>query len=103
MSVFSLDYRPDNPVTLQQVDDLGASLGVTIDAKERDDLHRLLAVFHESTEQLMAMDGKLTSSHLHISQCPFYDHKSPLKDSLHGSGPRRANGVSSPCNSYQNR
>lgn len=59
MSVFSLDTSHGNPVTKETLDDLCSKLGVTIEEKEKEDYRRLLAVFHDASEQLMAMDGKL--------------------------------------------
>jgi amidase len=58
MSVFSLDTSDGNPVTQETVDKLCLQLGVTIKENEREDYRRLLAVFHDASEQLMAMDGK---------------------------------------------
>jgi DNA-binding Xre family transcriptional regulator len=58
MSVFSLDTSHGNPVTQETVDKLCSKLGVTIEEKEKEDYRRLLAVFHDASEQLMAMDGK---------------------------------------------
>jgi amidase len=55
MSVFSVDPREGNPVTAATLDDVCKSLGVTIKDDEKDDYRRLLAVFHESAEELMAM------------------------------------------------
>jgi amidase len=59
MSVFSLDTSLGNPVTKETVEKLCSKLGVTIEEKEKEDYRRLLAVFHDASEQLMAMDGKL--------------------------------------------
>lgn len=58
MSVFSLDTKHGNPVTNETVDDLCSKLGVTIEEKEKEGYRRLLAVFHDASEQLMAMDGR---------------------------------------------
>jgi amidase len=58
MSVFSLDTSLGNPVTTETVDKLCSKLGVTIEEKEKEDYRRLLAVFHDASAQLMAMDGK---------------------------------------------
>lgn len=57
MSVFSLDASHGNPVTKQTVEQLCLKLGVIIEEKEKEDYRRLLAVFHDASEQLMAMDG----------------------------------------------
>jgi amidase len=62
MSVFSLDASQGNPVTQETVDELCAKLGVTIAEKEKEDYRRLLAVFHDASEQLMAMDGRQCSA-----------------------------------------
>ncbi|KAJ4348727.1 uncharacterized protein N0V89_010105 [Didymosphaeria variabile] len=56
MSVFSLDAAKGNPVTSKTVDKLCSQLGVSIDDSEKDAYTRLLAVFHDASEQLMAMD-----------------------------------------------
>lgn len=58
MSVFSLDVAQGNPVTTSTVDDLCGKLGVTIEEKEKEDYRRLLAIFHDASAQLMAMDGE---------------------------------------------
>jgi amidase len=58
MSVFSLDASHGNPVTQETVDKLCSKLGVSIEEKEKEDYRRLLAVFHDASEQLMALDGK---------------------------------------------
>jgi amidase len=57
MSVFSLDASHGNPVTKETVEQLCSKLGVTIEEKEKEDYRRLLAVFHDASEHLMAMDG----------------------------------------------
>ncbi|RDW80917.1 amidase-4 [Coleophoma crateriformis] len=101
MSVFSLDYRADNPVTVEQVDDLAASLGVKItDAQEKEDLHRLLAVYHESTEQLMALEDynppvdltRFPRENVHFpdpkdNQLGAWAWKTTIKDSQPNNGP----------------
>ena len=61
MSVFSLDVSQANPVTTKTVDNLCSQLGVSIAEQEKEDYRRLLAIFHDASEQLMAMDGTLTS------------------------------------------
>jgi amidase len=61
MSVFSLDASHGNPVTQETVDKLCSKFGVTIEEKEKEDYRRLLAVFHDASEQLMAMDGQQTT------------------------------------------
>lgn len=66
MSVFSLDTSQGNPVTKETVDQLCSRLGVTIEEKEKEDYRRLLAVFHDASEQLMAMDGALNFTHIVI-------------------------------------
>lgn len=58
MSVFSLDVAQGNPVTTSTVDNLCVKLGVTIEKKEKEDYRRLLAIFHDASAQLMAMDGE---------------------------------------------
>ena len=57
MSVFSLDVSQANPVTTETVDNLCSQLGVSIAEHEKEDYRRLLAIFHDASEQLMAMDG----------------------------------------------
>ncbi|CAD0111673.1 unnamed protein product [Aureobasidium uvarum] len=65
MSVFSLDARQGNPVTTETLDGLCSQLGVQIKEDEKEDYRRLLAVFHDASEQLMDMEGQE-----HISQIP---------------------------------
>lgn len=55
MSVFSVIPRDGNPVSVDVLDDICNKLGVTIKDDEREDYHKLLAVFHESAEELMNM------------------------------------------------
>lgn len=59
MSVFSLDASHGNPVTKETLERLCSELGVSIEEKEKEDYRRLLAVFHDASEQLMALDGTL--------------------------------------------
>jgi amidase len=58
MSIFSLDTKQGNPVTTETLDGLCSQLGVQIEQNEKEDYRRLLAVFHDASEQLMGMDGK---------------------------------------------
>lgn len=60
MSVFSLNASQGNPVTSETVDKLCSQLGVSIEHSEKEAYTRLLAVFHDASEQLMAMDGRKT-------------------------------------------
>jgi amidase len=58
MSIFSLDTKQGNPVTTETLDGLCGQLGVRIEEHEKEDYRRLLAVFHDASEQLMGMEGK---------------------------------------------
>lgn len=62
MSVFTLDASPRNPVTVDTVDRLCADLGVTLKDDEKAEYQKLLAVFHDAGEALMAMEGAYTVS-----------------------------------------
>ncbi|OIW23403.1 amidase [Coniochaeta ligniaria NRRL 30616] len=55
MSVFSLEVDKSNPVTIETVDGLCQTLGVSLKEDEKPDYQRLLAIFHESATALMAM------------------------------------------------
>ena len=55
MSVFSVTPKPGNPVTTEVFENVCKSLNVTLTDEEKEDYRRLLAVFHESAEELMAM------------------------------------------------
>ena len=55
MSVFSVTPKEGNPVTPEVFDEVCQSLKVTVKDEEKDDYRKLLAVFHESAEELMAM------------------------------------------------
>lgn len=68
MSVFSLDAKQGNPVTTETLEDLCSQLGVKIYGTEKEDYRRLLAVFHDASEQLMAMDGETYVEHARTSQ-----------------------------------
>jgi len=57
MSVFSVNPKEGNPVTLAVLDEACNALGVSIKDEEREDYRKLLAVFHESAEDLMKMPG----------------------------------------------
>lgn len=57
MSVFTLDTKPGNPVTVATVDEVASGLGVTIADSEKEDYRTLLAVHHESVESLFALPG----------------------------------------------
>lgn len=57
MSVFSITPKNGNPVSTAILDDCCKALGVTIKHEEQEDYRKLLAVFHESAEELMAMPG----------------------------------------------
>ncbi|KAI4724034.1 amidase signature enzyme [Aureobasidium sp. EXF-10728] len=56
MSVFSLNVKQGNPVTTETLDGLCSHLGVRIEEHEKEDYRRLLAVFHDASEQLMDME-----------------------------------------------
>lgn len=57
MSVFSIDPKAGTAVTAEVLDEVCKSLGVTIKDEEREDYRKLLAVFDESAQQVMDMDG----------------------------------------------
>jgi amidase len=58
MSVFSLEYSKNNPVTKEKLKEVSDSIGVTIKEEEQDEYQTLLAVFHDSVEALMALPSK---------------------------------------------
>ncbi|KAF2656972.1 amidase [Lophiostoma macrostomum CBS 122681] len=53
MSVFSVTPKEGNPVTSEVFDEVCHSLKVTVKDEEKEDYRKLLAVFHESAEELM--------------------------------------------------
>ncbi|KAF2729602.1 amidase [Polyplosphaeria fusca] len=55
MSVFSVIPKEGNPVTSAVFEDVCKSLDVATKDEEKEDYRKLLAVFHESAEELMAM------------------------------------------------
>ncbi|CAK7227169.1 hypothetical protein SBRCBS47491_006478 [Sporothrix bragantina] len=57
MSVFTLDTKPGNPVTLETLESVIAGLGVTIADSEKEDYRTLLAVYHEAAETLFSLPG----------------------------------------------
>jgi amidase len=64
MSVFSLDAKQGNPVTTETLSGLCSQLGVQIEGHEKEDYRRLLAVFHDASEQLMSMEGEYNMRHI---------------------------------------
>lgn len=64
MSVFSLDAKQGNPVTIETLDGLCSQLRVQIEDNEKEDYRRLLAVFHDASEQLMSMEGEKNTRHI---------------------------------------
>lgn len=59
MSVFSVNPKAGSAVTVNVLDDVCASLGVSIQDNEKEEYRKLLAVFDESCEQLMSEDDYL--------------------------------------------
>ncbi|CAK7204866.1 hypothetical protein SEUCBS139899_007628 [Sporothrix eucalyptigena] len=57
MSVFTLDTKPGNPVTVAHLDAVAESLGVTIADSEKESYRTLLAVYHEAAETLFSLPG----------------------------------------------
>lgn len=55
MSVFSVDPKADSPVTTEALNDICKVFGVNLKDDEKEDYRRLLAVFDESAQELMAM------------------------------------------------
>lgn len=58
MSVFSLETRVNNPVTVKHVEEICTEMGVTVHETDKDALKILLGVFHESMEGLMELPCK---------------------------------------------
>jgi len=58
MSVFSLQPKEGNPVTAEVLESACEALGVTVKDEEKDVYRKLLAVFHESAEELMSLPGE---------------------------------------------
>ncbi|CAK3975267.1 amidase signature enzyme [Lecanosticta acicola] len=56
MSVFSVDPRSGGAVTTEVLDEVCKSLGVRIKDEEKEDYRKLLAVFDEGAQELMAME-----------------------------------------------
>jgi amidase len=84
MSVFSVTPRDGNPVTLDVLDKVCDSIGVSLKNAEKDDYRKLLAVFHESAEQLMAMPDEAPDAHL--ERFPRQNVRFPeASENLHGA------------------
>lgn len=57
MSVFTFDAKASNPVTTEDVISLGQELGIKeSDPKSVEEYKKLLAVFHDSCEEVMGME-----------------------------------------------
>ena len=59
MSVFTLEARQGNPVTIDTVEKLCADLGIALKDAEKEEYRKLLAVFHDASEALLSMEGML--------------------------------------------
>lgn len=57
MSVFSVDPKAGSLVTTDVLDDVCRGLGVTLRDDEKEDYRKLLAVFDETAQDIMAMPG----------------------------------------------
>lgn len=64
MSVFTFDSKVGNPVTCKDLIQLGEDLGVKEKENELDDYTKLLAVYHDACEEIMAMDDYLIETDL---------------------------------------
>jgi amidase len=60
MSVFSVEPKEGSSITTPTLDDCCATLGVTLKDEEKEAYRKLLAVFHESAEELMRLPGLVT-------------------------------------------
>lgn len=58
MSVLSVDPKAGTTITTAVLDEVCNRLGVRIRDEEKEDYTKLLAVFDEGCQELMAMDGK---------------------------------------------
>lgn len=57
MSVFTFETKQSNPITSQDVVSIGDEFGIKeVDEKSLEDYRTLLAVFHDSCEEIMAME-----------------------------------------------
>lgn len=61
MSVFSVDPKAGSKVTTEVLNGVCSDLGVHIKDGELEDYRKLLAVFDESAQELMAMPGTYTT------------------------------------------
>lgn len=55
MSVFSVDPKEGSPVTTQALNDICQTFGIKLKDDESEDYRKLLAVFDESAQEIMAM------------------------------------------------
>lgn len=84
MSVFSVDPKAGNPVTMEVLHSVCQDLGVKLKKEEREDYRRLLAVFDESARELMEMEDYVP--HTDLARFPRESVRQPtFNENTHGA------------------
>lgn len=90
MSVFSVDPKEGGQVTTQALNDICKVLGVKLEDHEVEDYRKLLAVFDESAQELMAMPDYVPE--VDLTRFPRKDvHQVPKEKNTHGAWAWRCN------------
>ncbi|KAK3706519.1 hypothetical protein LTR37_012729 [Vermiconidia calcicola] len=84
MSVFSVEPKEGGAVTTQAVEDICKVFGITLKDEEKEDYRKLLAVFDESAQELMAMPDYIPQ--VDLERFPRNDvHQVPRERNTHGA------------------
>ncbi|KAK5172776.1 uncharacterized protein LTR77_002896 [Saxophila tyrrhenica] len=84
MSVFSVDPKEGSPVTTEALNEICKVFGIKLKDEEKEDYRRLLAVFDESAQELMAMPDYVPE--VDLQRFPRNDvHEVPKDQNTHGA------------------
>jgi amidase len=84
MSVFSVNPKEGGPVTTGAFDDICKVFGIKLKDDEKEDYRKLLAVFDESAQELMAMPDYIPQ--VDLDRFPRNDvHQVPKEKNTHGA------------------
>ena len=84
MSVFSVDPKEGGNVTTEALDDVCKVFGIKLKDEEKEDYRKLLAVFDESAQELMAMPDYIPE--VDLERFPRNDvHQMPKEQNTHNA------------------
>ena len=86
---FSVVPKNGNPITTEILEDTCRDLGIQLKSHEQEDYRRLLAVFHDAADDLMAMEGMScvieNNKNFHDARCIRIDRPLELLLIFHNS------------------